>query len=132
MKKFKSFLVFFILSGALCCYSNTSEVPNEIISALNKGDVNTLTSFLNDNVEMSIENKNDIYSKQQAKGIISDFFRKNKIEEFSLLHKGEKGKACFIIGTLTTEKGAYRIYILTRKNGNKDAIQQFRIEPSNE
>lgn len=132
MNKYKILLFFFILSSFSFIYSNPIEVPDEIIIALNKGDVNALIPFLNESVELSIENKNDIYSKQQAKSIISDFFSKNNINKFNLLHKGEKEAACFIIGTLNTSNGSYRLYILTRKNNNKDLIQQFRIEPSNE
>lgn len=108
--------------------AQSSEVHSEIIAALNEGNASQLSGYLNANVELVIDNKNDIFSKQQASGIITDFFRKNKITSFQLLHKGNKEAASFAIGTLKTSTGSFRVYVLTRKN----EIQQLRIEPSND
>jgi hypothetical protein len=108
--------------------AQSSEVPSEIITALNDGDAGQLSNYLNANVELVIDNKNDVFSKQQATGITTDFFRKNRVNSFQLLHKGNKDAASFAIGTLKTSTGNFRVYILTRKN----EIQQLRIEPSND
>ena len=85
-----------------------------------------------DNVELVVGSKNDIFSKQQSHGILSEFFRKNRVNRFNVLHKGERDLSCFIIGTLETDYATYRVYVLTRKNENQNLIQQLRIEPSNE
>ena len=108
--------------------AQTTGFPNEIVTALNSADVAKLTNYLNDNVELVMSNKNDVYSKQQAVGIITDFFRKNKVNGFQLLHNGNKEAASFIIGTLKTTAGNYRVYVLTRKTNGKQLIQQLRIE----
>ncbi len=64
MKKPKLLLISLIfLLGCLNGFGGTSEIPSEVINALNKGDAVKLSSFLNDNVELVIENKNDIFSK---------------------------------------------------------------------
>ncbi len=126
MKTIKLFLFCFILfAGAPMLHSQTLEVPSAIISALNEGNAGTLSGYLNDNVELVIGSQNDVFSKQQATGIIADFFRKNRTSSFVLLHKGNKDAASFAIGTLKTSAGTYRVYVLTRKN----EIQQLRIEP---
>lgn len=124
---------FLLFSFCLFCVipvvdAQSAEVPSEIISSLNQGDASQLSGYLNANVELVIENKNDIFSKQQATGIIVDFFRKNRVSGFQLLHKGNKDAASFAIGTLKTASGSFRVYVLTRKN----EIQQLRIEPSND
>jgi hypothetical protein len=124
-----SFTLFF---GVSQVFSQTTEVPQEIISALNDGNASTLSSFFGNNVELVVENRNDIFSKQQASGIIADFFRRNPINGFTVLHKGVKEASSFVIGTLRTSNGAFRVYVLTRKSGNDDVIQQLRIESSNE
>lgn len=108
--------------------AQSAEVPTDIISALNEGNASDLSGYLNDNVELVIDNKNDVFSKQQATGIVTDFFRKNRVNSFQLLHKGNKDAASFAIGTLKTTSGNFRVYVLTRKN----EIQQLRIEPSND
>lgn len=122
-----------LLSACLLCAvpamkAQSVEVPNEIISALNNGDARQLSNYLNSNVELFIENKNDVFSKSQATEIITEFFRKNRVNSFQLLHKGNKDAASFVIGTLKTASGNFRLYVLTRKN----EIQQLRIEPSND
>lgn len=129
MKKIKLFLLSFSLFFAVpMVISQTAEVPSEIISALNEGAAGQLSGYLNANVELVIGNQNDVFSKQQATGIIADFFRKNHVNSFQLLHKGNKDAASFVIGTLKTSSGSYRLYVLTRKN----EIQQLRIEPTND
>ena len=129
MKTFKLFL----LSACLFCaipmlQAQSVEVPVAIINALNSGDANQISNYLNSNVELFIENKNDVFSKSQSTEIIADFFRKNRVNGFQLLHKGNKDAASFVIGTLKTSSGNFRLYVLTRKN----EIQQLRIEPSND
>ena len=129
MKTTKFFLLSFCLFFAIpLMNAQSSEVPSEIISALNQGNSGQLSGYLNANVELVIDNKNDVFSKQQAAGIIADFFRKNRVSSFQLLHKGNKEAASFVIGMLKTGTGSFRVYVLTRKN----EIQQLRIEPSND
>jgi len=129
MKTFKLILLFTCIFCAIpMMEAQTVEVPSEIITALNTGDAGQLSNYLNSNVELFIENKNDVFSKSQSTQIIADFFRKNRISSFQLLHKGNKDAASFVIGTLKTTSGNFRVYILTRKN----EIQQLRIEPSND
>ena len=123
----------FLLSACFFCVvplmeAQSAEVPSEIISALNNGDASLLSNYLNSSVELFIENKNDVFRRPQASEIIADFFRKNRVSGFQLLHKGNKDAATFVIGTLKTASGSFRVYVLTRKN----EIQQLRIEPSNE
>ena len=122
-----------LLSAFICCAiplleAQSVEVPTAIITALNTGDASQLSNYLNANVELFIENKNDVFSKQQSTQIIADFFRKNHVTGFQLLHKGNKDAASFVIGTLKTATGNFRLYVLTRKN----EIQQLRIELSND
>ena len=129
MKTIKLIMFSFLLFTAIpILQAQSVEVPAGIISALDNGNAGSLSAYLNANVELVIGAQNDVFSKQQATGIISDFFRKNRVNGFELLHKGNKDAASFAIGTLKTASGTYRVYVLTRKN----EIQQLRIEPSND
>lgn len=120
-------LVLFVAFGQTS-QAQTDGVPKEVVEALKAGDSNKLSGYLNATVELVIGKTNDVYSKQQAVGIIADFFRKNTVSSFNVLHNGNKGAASFIIGTLKTNTGNYRVYVLTRKTDNKSLIQQLRIE----
>ena len=133
MKSIKLVLLSFLMLCALPhVVAQSSEVSSEIISALDKGDAGKLSAYLNTNVELVVGNKNDVFSKQQASGIITDFFRTNKVSSFQLLHKGNKEATSFAIGEIKTNTGNYRVYVLTRKSGNQTVIQQLRIEISND
>jgi hypothetical protein len=118
----------FIFCAIPLLEAQSVEVPSAVITALNNGDASQLSNYLNANVELFIENKNDVFSKNQSTQIIADFFRKNRVTGFQLLHKGNKDAASFVIGTLKTSTGNFRLYVLTRKN----EIQQLRIEPTND
>jgi len=122
-------LMFLTLSSAT---AQSTEITSEIISAINNGDGAKLSAVLNANVELVIGTKNDVYSKQQATGIINDFFRNNKVASFQLLHKGNKDAASFAIGEIKASTGNFRVYLLTRKSGQQTVIQQLRIELIND
>ncbi len=133
MKSIKFILISVILMFVIHLgYAQNSDVSSEIAMALNNGDATRLSVQMNSNIELVIGNKNDVFSKQQATGIISDFFKKNKVGSFVVLHNGKKESSGFTIGTLKTNNGDYRVYILTRKTGNQTLIQQLRIETSND
>lgn len=109
------------------------DIETSITAALSKGDANALSSLFNDHVELVLTGINDVYSKKQATGILVDFFRKNKVATYQLLHKGTKENSAFTIGTITTSTGDYRVYILIRRSSvDKQLIQQLRIESSND
>ena len=112
--------------------AQSSEITSDIITSLNNGDATKLSSYLNTNVELVIGVKNDVFSKQQATGIITDFFKTNKVSSFQLLHKGNKEAASFAIGEMKTNTGNFRVYLLTRKSGQQTVIQQLRIELIND
>ena len=129
MKTVKTVILCIVLFAAIPNgFAQTAEVPGGIISSLQQGNAGSLSVYLNDNVELVIGNQNDVFSKQQASAIIADFFRRNRVNGFDLLHKGNKDAASFGIGTLKTGSGSYRVYFLIRKN----EIQQLRIESSND
>ena len=133
MKSIKLVLLSFLMLCALPhVVAQSSEVSSEIITALDKGDAAKLSAYLNANVELVVGNKNDVFSKQQATGIITDFFRTIKVSSFQLLHKGNKEATSIAIGEIKTNTGNYRVYVLTRKSGNQTVIQQLRIEISND
>lgn len=109
-----------------------NDIPSDVISALGNGDATRLSPFLNTNVELVVAKTNDVLSRQQTTGILTDFFKKNKVSSFSVLHNGNRESASFLIGNLNTANGNFRVYILMRKSGNQTLIQQLRIESSNE
>lgn len=126
------FISLLVFTATTYTAAQTNEISSDIIAALDEGNASEINANLGPNVELVIGNKNDVFSKQQASGIINDFFRTNKVTSFQVLHKGNKDAASFAIGTLKTSGGNFRVYVLTRKQGASPLIQQLRIESSND
>jgi len=117
-------LLFFSLS--FFCSAQTSSVNEEIIAALNKGDVTALSTRFDQQVEVAIGKETAIYKSYEARALLIEFFKTNRVQGFELLHKGNKDATTFVIGTLKTTGGSFRVYVLTR--GQFSLIQQLRIE----
>jgi len=99
-------------------------LKDNILIAIKKGSSKNLAKYFNENVELLILDKEDIYSKAQAELILKDFFIKNKILKFKLIYKSKRKKANYSIGELTTSRGSFRIFFLLKKG----KIYQLRIE----
>ena len=119
----------FIISGFLFASLNTSaQIPDEIILSLQTGNAKVLSGYFNDNVELVVLDNDNVYSKAQAKQIVSNFFSNFTPESFNVIHQGGKEESKYVIGNLKTNNGSFRIYFLLKNNGGKDYIHQLRIE----
>ncbi|OFX20547.1 MAG: hypothetical protein A2033_01145 [Bacteroidetes bacterium GWA2_31_9] len=128
LNKISLILVFLLF--ALITFSQ--EIPDGIQTALKTGNATELAKYFNTNVEMTVINKEDVYSKSQAEIILRDFFSNNTPTEFKLMHKGGKDGAKYAIGNLKTTTKTYRVYFLVKNNNKTPYIQQLRIEESDE
>ena len=124
MKKFL-FLISFI---ALASVTNAG-IP-EIFKALGSGDVVTLASYFDENVEIYLEGNQEVLAKKDAVEMIRGFLNRNKPKSFVQAHQGvSKGKdAQYCIGDLNTINGSYRVYIYLKNNGGSLTIQEIRFD----
>ena len=70
--------------------------------------------------------------KQTAEGTMANFFAENKVSSFNVNHEGKRDESSFIIGTLGTANGNFRVNCFFRKVQNKYVIHQIRIDKTNE
>ncbi len=129
MKKTLTFVV--ILFSVLQIKANSIEIPSNVISGFSQGDAAAIAGFFKGSVELTIDNKENIYSKTQAELILKDFFKKNVPQSFKIIHEGGKGESKYAIGSLKTAQGNYRITMLFKLNNNTPYIHQLRIEKDN-
>lgn len=114
-------------------FFHSIDINEDISSALKTGNSKDLSKYFSETIDLKILDKEDIYSKQQAELILKDFFAKNIVKKYTLVHKSvSKNDTQYTIGSLETAKGKYRIYFLLKKSKEKMFIQQFRIEQENE
>jgi len=105
------------------------EVFDDIGSAIKSGSSEGVAKYFSSMVDLTILDKEGNYSKQQATQILKDFFSKNPVKDFRIIHRGEaKDGSKYAIGTLTSSSGVFRVYFLLTKNGEKMLMQQLRFE----
>ena len=101
-----------------------------ITSALNSGDADALSKYFADNVEISIQDKEQVYAKSKALDVVRGFFSSNKPKSFSQVHKGtsRENSDQYCIGNLTATSGNYRVYLYLKVSGDSLSIQEMRFD----
>ena len=127
MKKFE--LLFLFLCFAFPALS--SEVCDDVGSAIRAGDAKQVASYFNVNIDLTLINQEDVYSKAQAELLVKDFFIKNAPKSFSIAHKVSSHEGTlFAIGTLVTVSGkTYRVSFTLKNSQGKYVLQELRFEP---
>ena len=102
---------------------------DEVIGALRSGNSSELSKYFDDNVELTLPDKSDNYSKAQAQLIVKDFFNNNGIKGFDLKHKGDSPGGHFCIGTLQTNTGNFRTNVFMKAKNGKEVVKEIRFQP---
>ena len=110
------------------------DITDDVAAAIKTGNASNVSKFFSANVDLKILDKEDVYSKAQAELILKDFFAKNPIKSYAVIHKGtSKTGDQFVIGSYETSAGKkFRSYSLFKKEGAALTIQQLRFEDENE
>lgn len=124
--KIKAILLFFGMFVAVS--QSFSQIPGEIVLSIQNGNVEMLSDYFNQNVELVVQSHDDVFSKAQAKQIVSEFFKANKPKQFTIIHQGGKDGARYAIGSLIASTGTFRVYFLLKNKDTNSYIHQLRIE----
>ncbi|MCD6066554.1 MAG: hypothetical protein K0S33_1380 [Bacteroidetes bacterium] len=129
MKTIILFITFFttILGGSYM------DVSTEVLDAIKQGNATAIAKNFNDKIDLKILDQEDVYSKAQAELVLKDFFAKHPVKSFVESHSSNaKSANQFVVGTLTSTNGKYRVSFLLKKFGERFLISQFRIENEND
>jgi hypothetical protein len=123
-KKLELVLIYSFLIMPLLSFS---QIPGQIIEGFKAGNAKIVASHFNENIELTILERQNVCSQAQGEQILKDFFSKNKPSDFQISHKGGESTT-YAIGKLVTANGNFRVYFLLKANGNKTLVVQLRIE----
>jgi hypothetical protein len=126
------FLFFPLFTASLLLsLSGGAQSLTTVTEALGKGDLTTLSQLMDTEVELSLPGKEDFYSRDQARQLLSEFFASNKPSGFSQVHQGssKSDDAEYCIGNLTTAQGSYRVYVYVVRRSGKLVLQELRFDP---
>ena len=124
------FLLLLIPSIAFANNIQGNPALEAISAALGIGDVDALSKYFADNVEISIQDKEQVYSKARAGEVLKGFFEANKPKAFAQVHKGHSRENSdqYCIGNLTASAGTYRVYLYLKVTGSSISIQEMRFD----
>lgn len=106
-----------------------TDISDDVVSAFKDGDAVQLSKFFNSTIEVTLLEEESVFSKMQAEQVLRDFFKRNKVKSFQLLHKSNTTRnASYAIGTLYTGKGNYRTYYSINRLASNSYIKELRIE----
>lgn len=102
---------------------------DDVINALRSGNSGELAKSFDENIELTLPDKSDNYSKAQAQVILKDFFANNGVKGFELKHKGDSpGGGHFCIGTMQTNSGSFRTNVFMKIKNGKEVVKEIRFQ----
>ncbi|MGZ3950449.1 MAG: DUF4783 domain-containing protein [Flavisolibacter sp.] len=101
---------------------------DDVINALKAGNAQELSKYIDDNIEISLPDKSDNYSRAQAIMVLKDFFNNNGVTGFDVQFKGENGGGQYCIGNLKTKSGVYRTTVFMKSKGGTQVIKEIRFK----
>ena len=103
---------------------------DQIRDAFRNGNARGLSAHFTTNIDLTVEQVGEVYSKEQAEMVLSRFFSDHSPQGFEIRHEGKsKGDDHYCIGNLTTSKTPYRVTFFLKKEGEVYKMRQLRIEP---
>ena len=123
----KSLLLFaFLLPATLQTDANLSAITQ----AISRGDANALGAHFDESVEISILDKDEVYSKTNAIAAVKSFFGQYRPSAWSTVHKGaaRNNDSQYCIGNLTAGGKTFRVYIYVKDKGGRQLIQELRFD----
>jgi ribosome biogenesis GTPase A len=102
---------------------------DEVIAAIKTSNTKDIAKHFNNNVELTVLNKEGVYSKQQAEIILKNFFAENPPKNVTLQHKGSSAQGSrYAIAIYESTQSKYRVYIFMKETGGYASIHELRFE----
>lgn len=109
------------------------DVIDDVAAVFKSGDTKEIAKYFSTTVELSVLEKEDIYSSNQATFILKDFFVKHPPISAKIIHKVTSNPNYkFGVILLTTSNANYRVSFELKNNSSKFLLSQIRIEENKE
>ncbi len=123
----KTFFTLFSITVILSSFTGRVGI-DDVIGAMKTGNATQVAKFFDINIEISVNDKSNSYSKSQGELVLKDFFTTNVVKSFDVIHKGENAGSQYCIGTLVTKGGTFRATIFMKQKGDQQVLQELRFE----
>ncbi len=123
MKKITSLFCFLFL-----VFSVFATAPEKLTKALQGGDATSLSEMFASNIDLTTPNNNGVYSKEQAKLVLENWFNSNKPSSVALAEEQNNGNSSKYVYSVSTSSGNVIITIIASINGSTISISEFKIQ----
>jgi hypothetical protein len=107
------------------------DVKSKVVQAMRTGNSKELAVHFIPNIDLTVKETADVYSKAQAEQIIRKFFNDNPPVDMVIEHTGvSKVGDKYYIGILRTNTGYFRVTFFLKKTDAVFQVKQLRIENS--
>ena len=101
----------------LLVQSSNAQSFDQVKEAIAIGSSKEVAKFFENSLEVTIDGKTSNYSKTQAEFVVKDFFQKNPVSNFKIIHNGNsQGGLIYAIGKYQSGQKSYRTLIRMRDN----------------
>lgn len=106
-----------------------AEDANRLTFLFAEGKSEEIAAYFSASVQLTTPGKQGVYSKSQAKMILSGFFEQNAPKKAKSLQQGKsENGAHFLVISLTTQSGEYKTTVFYRGSGKAMSIHELKIE----
>ena len=111
----KIFLVTILL--LLAIFEAKAQSFEKVKAAISIASAKEVSNYFDKNVEITLDGKTSNYSKTQGEFVLRDFFKKNPVSGFKIIHNGNsQGGLIYAIGKYTSNGKSYRALIRMRND----------------
>ena len=128
LQKISTLFLALLLAGSLPAQNKTYDVFIPISKYIATGNVDNLSAWFADNMEISILASSSNSSKAQAKQILKAFFDAHTPRSFDISHTASKVNMKYALGTLTAGGERFIVTIFVNYDGESYKIQQLKID----
>src|SRR5688572_3147861 len=109
-------------------FGNQAE-SDKMAKMFSEGRSEDIAAYFNSSIQLTTPGKEGVYSRSQAKMILTDFFEANKPSQATLKSKGNSDNgAQFVLLNMVTTNGTFKVNIFYRGSGNNVKIHELKIE----
>lgn len=96
-------------------FNAKSQSFEKVKTAISIASAKEVATYFDSNVEITIDGKTANYSKIQGEFVLKDFFKKNPVSGFNIIHNGNsQGGLIYAIGKYSSSGKSYRALIRMR------------------
>lgn len=106
-----------------------ADIFDDLIGMLRNASATEITRNMNATVELTINDNEGAYSRQQAEVMLKRFFSQHPVKNVTLQHRGSSAQgARYAIAVYESNNVRYRVYIFVKTTGSESLVHELRIE----